>query len=57
MKQYIRVSDVAKRLKVTNAAVYKWIKLGKLQVEMIGGYMMIDPVEFRRFSRKRGLQT
>ena len=53
MKKYLRVSDAARRLKVTRAAVYKWINLGKLQVEMIGGYMMVEAKELTRFSRSR----
>lgn len=43
-EEYLRVEDVAKRLKVTRQAVYNWIADGRLKAVRVAGKTMRIPV-------------
>lgn len=61
-ERYIPVTDVAAAFDVTPAAVYKWIKLGRIEVEEkpSGGYLVpaeqFDDAQFERMERARRLR-
>lgn len=43
-EEYLKVEDVAKRLKVTRQAVYNWIADGRLKAVRVAGKAMRIPV-------------
>ena len=57
---YFTVEEVAKRLKVSNMTVYRWIKAGSLSAYKLGGEFRITErdinqfLEGRRFHAKGG---
>lgn len=55
---YIKPSDVAKRLGVTRGAVYKWIREGKLKAVKFGeNAVRIPRAELEAFERRAAGQT
>ena len=52
MKDYLTVSDIAKRLKVSRARVHQLIAEGRIKAERLGPIYAIKPNEFAKYGRK-----
>jgi excisionase family DNA binding protein len=48
-EDYYTVEEVARRLRVSNMTVYRWIKAGKLGAYKVGGEFRIAEGDIERF--------
>lgn len=53
-EQYYTVDQVAKRFQVTRAAVYKWMRQGKLDYVIVGEDRRITSTALKAFVRPGG---
>ena len=51
-KEFYLVEELAKKLRVSNMTIYRYIKAGKLKAYKIGKEFRIDKKEFQRFLNK-----
>jgi len=51
-KEFYLVEELAKRLRVCNMTIYRYIKAGKIKAYKIGKEFRIDDKEFNKFLNK-----
>jgi len=51
-KEFYLVEELAKRLRVCNMTIYRYIKAGKIKAYKIGKEFRIDSKEFNKFLNK-----
>ena len=51
-KEFYLVEELAKKLRVSNMTIYRYIKAGKLKAYKIGKEFRIDKKEFNKFLDK-----
>ena len=51
-KEFYLVEELAKKLRVSNMTIYRYIKAGKLKAYKIGKEFRIDKEEFNKFLNK-----
>jgi len=51
-KEFYLVEELAKRLRVSNMTIYRYIKAGRLKAYKIGKEFRIDKNEFNKFLDK-----
>jgi len=51
-KEFYLVEELAKKLRVSNMTIYRYIKAGKLKAYKIGKEFRIDKEEFNNFLNK-----
>jgi len=51
-KEFYLVEELAKKLRVSNMTIYRYIKAGKLKAYKIGKEFRINKEEFQRFLDK-----
>lgn len=54
MERLLRVAEVAERLAVSEALVYKLMRTGRLPAVHIGGSLRFDPEQIRHFIEAGG---
>ena len=48
-REFYLVEELARKLRISNMTVYRYIKAGKINAYKIGKEFRIDAAEFRRF--------
>jgi excisionase family DNA binding protein len=56
-EEYLKVSEVASRLRVSRFTVYKWIREGKLEGSNFGGVVRISRASFDAFKEQSRIKT
>ena len=51
-EEFLKVSEIARRLSVSRFTVYKWIREGKLEASNFGGIVRISRASFDAFKEQ-----